>query len=476
MLLFITVIKQIFTIIYCKNIFLPFDKLTIGNFNGLKNIDDLINYNIYTNISIGTPSQIVAHFIDPTDYSFHFQKKILTYGNYKFSPFLSKYENISNFWFQEKKSSTFSRNDTTGFCTDIYYFNNLKKEKIETSNLKFTILDTHLRDAYKCGIIGLNNPIKFDFKLNKNEAFFIHELKENGLISEYIFSIFYNEKNTLFDIKNDKYYGNIIIGESPHVFSPEEYKKEDLVAYQSNDWSIITNSVYFKSSKFDFVLERIEMQISFISGFIKGTESYRLQIEDIFFNELIKKNLCKVEIFKENIYLTDFFVFSCENNYKVEDYIKSFPNLYFELPNNLEFIFTYNDLFQLHNDRFYFMIIFKIEAILAFSPKWIMGENFLRKYLTLFNYETREISFYRNQVEKANMETLNICYYDFSMIKKIKILFGIILGLIIILISFLLYRKNVKKRKISAKELENKPSFDDKKGNKSEILLSEKNK
>ena len=472
MLFLISIILELFIIFHCKNIVLSFGKLTIGNFNGLNNIDDLINYNIYTNISIGTPPQIVAHFIDPTDYSFHFQKKILTYGNYKSIPYLSKYENMRNFWFQEKNSSTFSRNNTTGFCTDIYYLNNLKNEKIETSNLKYTILDTHLRDAYKCGIIGLNNPVKFDFKLNKNEAYFIDELKENGLISEYTFSVFYNEKNTLFDTKNDIYYGIIIIGESPHIFYPEKYTNEDLITYQSSDWSLLTNSVYFKSSKFDFLQEKIEIQISFISGFIKGTESYRIQIEDIFFNELIKKNLCKVEIFKENIYLTDFLVFSCDNNYEVEDYIKSFPNLYFELPNNLEFIFTYNDLFQIHNNRFYFMIIFKIEGILAFSPKWIMGDIFLRKYLALFNYETREISFYRNQVEKTNKKSIKICVYDFSMIKKIKILCGIILGLIIIIIFFLLYRRNVKSRKINANELEKKPSLDDKKINKEEILLS----
>ena len=120
-MLFINILLIINSISFLnsKNIILPFNKLTIGNFNGLKTIDNLINYNLYTNISIGTPPQNIAHFIDPTDYSFHFQKKLLTYGNNKFSPFLRQYENLTNFWFQEKKSSTFFRNDSTGFCTDI---------------------------------------------------------------------------------------------------------------------------------------------------------------------------------------------------------------------------------------------------------------------------------------------------------------------------------------------------------------------
>jgi cbb3-type cytochrome oxidase subunit 3 len=470
-LLLIYIILQIFTFLNCKNIVLPFDKITIGIFNSLKSLDDLINYNIYTNVTIGTPPQTVAHFIDPTEYSFNFKKKILTFGNNKFSPFLSKYENFSNFWFKEEKSSTFYKNETNGFCTDIFYFNNLNEEKITALNLKYTVPETHLRDVHKCGIIGLHTPDNLDFKSNLKETYFIHELRQNGFIDEYTFSIFYDEKYTLFDNKNDTNYGNIVIGESPHVFSPDKYNKEDLVTYKASDWSILMNSVKFNSSKGDYLKEKIDMQISINSGFIKGTEAYRLKIEEVFFNELIKKNLCIVEVMKENIYLTDFFVFSCQNTYEVDDYIKSFPSLYFELPNDLKFVFTYKDLFKLFNDRLYFMIIFKIEAILAFSPKWIMGEPFLRKYLTLFNYETREISFYRNQVELTNKGSLKKLTYDFSLFKKLKIIGGIIFALIIIVVLFLIYRKKLRSRKINAAELEN----DEKDGNQNEVLLEDKN-
>ncbi len=469
------IIEILFFYLNCKNIVLPFNKLTIGNFNGHKSIDDLITYNIYTNISIGTPPQRVAHFIDPTDYSFNFQKKLITYGNAKFAPYTSQYENLTNFWFQEKKSSTFFRNYTTGFCTDIYYFNNLNNEKIEITGLKYSIKDTHITDAFKCGIIGLNNPLNFDFKLYEREAFFINELKENGIVSEYVFSILYNDKINLLDTMNDTFYGKLIIGESPHIFDPDKYKKEDLVANQATDWAIPINNVIFNSSKGEFIQEKIDMQINIINGFIKGTESYRFKIEEIFFKELIDKGLCKVELFQEKVYLTEYNVFSCENNYKVDDYIKSFPTLYFKLDNNLEFIFTYNDLFQVYNDRIYFMIIFRDETILAFKPKWVMGEIFLRKYLTLFNYETREILFYRNQVEQINTETKNKCSYDFSILKIVKIVSGIIFGLIIIFILFLLYRKNVKKKKIIASELEDREPIDNKKEDKKNILLTDKN-
>ena len=468
----IIIITNILFLFQNKNIILPFQKLTIGNFNGLKTIEDLINYNIYTNISIGTPPQQVAHFIDQTHYLFHFHKKLLTYGNRDFSPFLKEYENLKNFWFEEKKSSTFSFNETTRFCTDVYYFKNLNNEEIKSTKIKFSLIDTHIKDAFKCGTLGLNNPLKFDFKLNKKEAFFINELKENDLISEYTFSILYNKKNSLFNYSNDEIFGNFILGESPHVYEPKQYKKEDLIINKIDDWSILVDYVFFNSSQEDYIQEKVNMQINIMSGFIKGTESYRLKIEEIFFKELIEKKLCKVELFRENIYFTDFYLFSCENSFIIQQEIKSFPTLHFKLGNSLEFIFTYKDLFEIFNDRLYFMVIFKQESSVAFKPRWVMGEVFLRKYLAVFNYEKREISFYKNQVEITNIETIKDAQ-SLNLVKLLKCFCGILIGIIIILLIFLIYKKCKRKEKVIDKELEDIDSNGDKNEseNKNEKLL-----
>ena len=59
----IVIILNLIFLIHSKNIVLPFKKITIEDFNGRKTIDDLISYHIYTNITMGTPHQIVAHFI-----------------------------------------------------------------------------------------------------------------------------------------------------------------------------------------------------------------------------------------------------------------------------------------------------------------------------------------------------------------------------------------------------------------------------
>ena len=137
------------------------------------------------------------------------------------------------------------------------------------------------------------------------------------------------------------------------------------------------------------------------------------------------------------------------------------------MENDLEFIFTYNDLFKVINDRLYFMIIFKVEAVLAFRPKWVMGEIFLRKYLTLFNYEAREISFYKSNVERINIETEK----NASNYSLLKIICGIIIGILIIYIAFLLFRKYIKSKKVIADDVEN---LENKNENKDDVLLSEK--
>lgn len=460
-LLSIIVLENIFFFFSCKNIILPFNKITIENFSGIKSIEDLISYNIYSNVSMGTPPQKVAHFIDQTDYSFQFKKKLITYGNNKFSPFLRQYESLSNFWFKEDKSTTFKQEDITGFCSDIYHFNTLSKDSV-TSKIQYSVLETHLTDNYKCGVIGLNNPSKFDFKLNKKENFFIHELKINELISEYTYTILYEENNSLLNYKNDINFGTIIIGESPHIFSPDKYKKEDQFTFQIDDWSIPSNKVKFNSSKGDYFQDDVEIQINTISGLFRGTESYKLKIEEIFFSELIKKKLCKVETSIDNIYLSDYNVFSCENNKEMENYIKSFPTLYFELQNNIKFMFTYDELFKVYNGRLYFMVIFRIESFTAFKPRWVMGEIFLRKYLATFNYETKEISFYKNQVEQANKNADFISSNGLNSFKIIKILTEIFVGIILFYGIFMLYKNYRKSRKIVSNELEDKELIDKK--------------
>ena len=312
-------------------------------------------------------------------------------------------------------------------------------------------------DKYRCGILGLN-PHLYNND-NKNNVNFLEELKEKEIISEYTFSVLLEDKNSLYDYNRNLNLGKIIIGESPHIFSRDKYKKDDEIVIMEKDWSILINQLKFNSSIGEYLEENIEMTISFSGAFIQGTTLYRTEIDKLFFCELVKNKLCTVDLLEENIFPYDYIVYSCENNKEIQDKIKTFPSLNFEIKqNNLTFIFTYVDLFKLYKDRLYFMVIYKDEKYSAYIPKWIMGEIFLRKYITTYNFDAKTFIFYRNQVNEINAKSRN--RYEpknktkINIYKYFQTFIEIIMGLFIIFILFLFYRKFRNLRKIHANELE----------------------
>ena len=56
--------------IYGQSLVFPFKKLTIEYLQASKSISDFIDFNIYTNISMGTPPKSVGHFITNSDQMF----------------------------------------------------------------------------------------------------------------------------------------------------------------------------------------------------------------------------------------------------------------------------------------------------------------------------------------------------------------------------------------------------------------------
>ena len=449
----------IFYLYQFKNIILPFQKITIEDFNGRNTINDIIAFNIYANISMGTPPQIVAHFIEQNQYSFHFRKRQLSYNFNKMSKFIETMENLTNFWFDREKSSTYIMENNEDVCSDVYYFSSLNNTEIIVNDFKHNIYSNEINDKYRCGIIGLNS--QSNLYLNNSKINFIEELKEKDLITEYSFSFIYNEKNDLFNYNKNLNLGNIIIGESPHIYSPDKYKEEDEVINPGVNWAILINEAKFNNFYGNYSENNVEMEFSSINGFIKGTPLYKKEIEKLFFAELIKNNVCKCEMVDENIFPFEYNIYSCEKNEKFQNKIQEFPTLYFEnKSNNLTFIFTYKDLFKEFNDRIYFMIIFQISKIATnYFPRWIMGDIFMRKYLTIFNYDSKTISFYRSQINEANIQSqvMNIPKNKskkWNISKYARVFFEIIMGLFLIVTLYLLYRKYRNSRKIHANELE----------------------
>ena len=104
------------------------------------------------------------------------------------------------------------------------------------------------------------------------------------------------------------------------------------------------------------------------------------------------------------------------------------------------------------------MIIFKIEKYSTYIPRWVVGEIFLRKYLTTFNYDSKMIIFYRNQVNEANIKSENVneskeSKKDKSLSINIRTIIEILMGIILIIIFYLLVKKCRNSKKNFAKEL-----------------------
>ena len=73
---------------------MPFNRVSFEAFIGQKLIDDYINYDIYTDILMGTPPQKVTHFIEPNESIFQFKRRTLQYNDKKLIFLLLKLSRI----------------------------------------------------------------------------------------------------------------------------------------------------------------------------------------------------------------------------------------------------------------------------------------------------------------------------------------------------------------------------------------------
>ena len=444
------IIFSLCLIIYnCKNIFLPFKKILFEKFTGQKSIDEYINYDIYIDLLVGTPPQKVTHFIDPNDSVFQFKKKSLQYNIDKFnSSIISKIEQEEFHLFNSDKSSSLK-----GYYSDNFTFNIYNTNKtLEVENLKFTIYLNNRMGTEKYGIIGL-------YKMLPPSSFFgdlysfLNQLKTRNFIDDYIFTFIYENIDDNYFSINKTILGMIIIGEYTYIFDAKNFKKEEEIkVYSSSNsfWCLMFDEIKFKYNNENYIENHIEANIDFFSKFIKGTDKYKEKIEILFFKDLINENICKKEIIFENKYVNKYEIYSCNNTNVIREKIKQFPELYLTIKSdNLKFIFTYKDLFKLFDNKLYFLIIFPFLT----SKNWYIGEIFLNKYICTFNSESKSIYFYKNQIDKLNnikQEKDNKKYTN----NLLRYLIEIFMGLIIIFLAFIIYRKYRKSRKLLANELE----------------------
>ena len=147
---------------------------------------------------------------------------------------------------------------------------------------------------------------------------------------------------------------------------------------------------------------------------------------------------------------------------------KNFPTLYLEIKQyNLTFLFNYKELFKLYNNRLYFLVMFRNYE----SNTWDFGELFLRKYITSFNYDSKTVSFYKQQVKEINSKTdipepnpendkdNSDSKININLRLVLEIIMGVLLLLAIVVI-IILWMKIKKSKKRKAAELKEDEDYE----------------
>ena len=392
---------------------------------------------------MGSPKKSVAHFIVANDGLFYFSRLLIHYtGKSEYDKIQKNIENSFNFFYKSDDSSSFNIvSEYYGIYSEIFYLYDINKnEKI--SNLTFN-MNIVSKESKVCGTIYLFYK---EAQYEDYEKYFFKELKEFGLINGYYMTFLYDEYKLDFNYFNSNYnntIGYLILGDSPHEFDPLNYKSDDEIKINADFLLHINiNEIKFKYNETNYSEKNIRMNFEFNSEFIIGTFAFKNETDRLFFDELISQNLCKIDTVKENIAISEDIIYSCENNNIIQEKIKYFPTIYFLLREyNLIFSFNYKELFKLYNNRLYFLIIYKNNV----RESWSMGELFLRKYTTSFNYDSKIISFYKQQVDEINKKTAQNYSEEYSdeiydkidKKEKFPILFIIIIAILSVVIIIL---------------------------------------
>lgn len=423
------------------------------NFTSIDVINSWGKNILYSDTSIGTPSQDITLVINSQNFGIHLFKNMCDLPNSFFEESKSLtfkyYKNISSIYPMKKASII---NDT------MYFYDSLKLDKkvalnyiriIYSDNDKSIQGDNYEYHKYTCIDIGLQlGWMSFEDGITN----LINQLKRDYKIETYDISFKYNSENE----------GEIIIGAEPHIYDPENYFEMQyrvvgaLGQDNQRDWFLNFDSIYItrkigSNENVKLINETISLvknlRILFDMGVMTGPNEYMRMIKLIFFDKLIKEKKCIEESVKLEKTYEKKTIFYCDKE-STESIIKNdFPTLYFEMKQfNKVFELTYKDLFRKFKDKYYYMVIFQNE----YRIEWILGQIFFQKYKIIIDQNRKIMGLYKNNpIPKKN----NILY---------SWIFIFILTLIIIIMLFLLYRRiKLIPKKIKANELIDEEIKDD---------------
>ena len=402
----------------------------------------LIDNHIFVNIEIGDPKQTIEVFLRTNSYTFFLSEK--PKNDSEINPpnpmIYDVRSKIDNFFDQENSNtltitnqSIYSSPGNVHLGNISYDYISLINNKNENMKIKIPFILYHTTTGNMPGVIGLK---AIRSESNKEYNFF-ERLKLNDAIESYYWMINYTSNNE----------GNLIIGEPPHIFDPENYKENELfishpfVHESLDNWGIKFDKINFNEKK---IISNFPFFFNYEYNYIQGIDDLE-KLLDIYFNESILNGICHKERINYPYAPRKFFY--CDKD-KYKNNIKYFPDLkLFNNELNYTFIMDYKDLFIEKYDKIVLMIFFD-----DYPYEWYLGKPFLRKYSFLINQDSKIVGFYKRDETKNKNSNDNDNIKnneDYILLKIILIVIGIIILLSLgIFIGKYFYKGKTKKKNI----------------------------
>ena len=329
-------IKALILLIFLKislQITFPFNRENFTLLSG-KNIHSLLFENkIQTNILIGTPQIKIPLNIKTQEYTLS-----IVSSNIKIK------EKIPLFNERNSSSIKFFYLDPDDYLNEDFTFGSLGTETFNFGKENITLEQIQFLLAYglnviESGVLGLNLFYKnFNLKFTN----IINQLKQRKIINESVFYFTFNDYNN----------GDLIIGEYPHESNNDKFNKDDFISFSiyikdfnTQKYNFFFDKIFFNDLEIE---NNIECDISIENGMIKVNKVLFEKIEEIFFEDYVKKNICeKVVLFNGN------FSYICNEKLNV----KKFKEVKFMI-RRINFILDGNDLFYKFENKYYFLIYY----------------------------------------------------------------------------------------------------------------------
>ena len=280
-----------------------------------------------------------------------------------------------------------------------------------------------------------------------NSKNFISVLNELDIIDDSILFFEYDEKG------NEQF---LLIGEYPYNVFKDKYKytegSANIKIYNrfKAGWGLEFNKIYSG----DIKLENNDASFRHNLGVIYAPSEYKDIVEIHFFNRYINSKVCT------KINNGEYIFYYCDK-IKLGNEAKNFPELKL-IKNEFEeeFILTYKDLFFTKGNNSYFLIVFHH----VHNRIWELGKPFLKKFLFAYNFDSKIIIHY-------NISNNTILKENELKETKTFFIYIIIASIFIGILCFVIGKRYYNKRKMRAKELENKVNDNNKENN---FILIEK--